>query len=315
MWRWIWRKLKARYSWLNELHPIAYRDLHWSRHEMPVFFRRITNPWTLLGYAAVIHGGLFVVSIATYNQMGNSLANAFLPIFSPFLTPFGTPIAAYFLHSVLYWGMLIGICNQVTGSLGHEFESGTWTLLRLTPYTATNLLFTKLVGVMRNWMGVLRTLTIIRLTALLIIPFSVAAQRAREGGTLGALDWIGAGLFLLQPFAEAFLVMGLSALVTVLIRTTLWSKVYAYGLATLVNGGLNVAASVWLIFTSPIGALAGLLIPLGHWAPLVGSVVPPASMPAYTNQTIVLALTSVILPVIFGFLALRMTTRRLEAVV
>ncbi len=285
------------------------------QHGLPSFFRRITNPWTLLGYAAVIHGGLFIVSIAAYNQMGNNLASAFLPVFSPFLTPFGTPIAAYLLHSVLYWAMLIGICNQATYAIGHEFESGTWSLLRLTPYSPTNLLMAKMAVVMRNWVGVLRTLTIIRITALLIIPFSIASQRAREGGGLTLLDLMGAVLFLLQPYAEAFLVLSLSALAGVLIRTSLWSKIYAYGLATLVGGGLNVAASFWLIFTSPMGALAGLLIPLGHWTPLVASILPPSTATVYGVQTIVLTLTSVILPLAVGLLALRFTTRRLEAAI
>jgi hypothetical protein len=289
--------------------------MHWMQHGLPSFFQRITNPWTLLGYAAVIHGGLFMVSIATYNQMSNSLASAFLPVFSPFLTPFGTPIAAYMLHTLLYWAMLIGICNQTSYAIGHEFESGTWSLLRLTPYTSTDLLFTKLAVVMRNWGGVLRTLTILRLTTLLIIPFSVAAQQTHEGSGLSGLDLASMAIFLLQPFAEAFLVLTLSALAATLIHTSLWSKVFAYGLTALGIGGLNAAASLWMMFTSPVGALAGLLIPLGHWTPLVGAIMPPSSAMAYGTQTIVLALTSVIFPLAIGFLVLRTATRKLAVAI
>lgn len=310
MWKRVWAYLQRRYPWLKPQHPIALRDARWVHHELPLFIRRLANPWTLLGYAAVIHGLMFIFRVIIYNYLNPALASTLLPVVSPFLTPFGTPIATGLLHSILYWAMLIGICNHTAHAITRERASGSWTLLLLTPFRPVDVLMAKLAVVWRTWVGVLQTLTIIRLVGLLVLPIAVASQQTREAPAFQTLDLIGVGVFLLQPYAEAVLALGGSALMAMLVRDPMWARLAAYGVLGLGIGGLNGAAAGWLAFTSPIGGLAGILVPLGHWMPLVATSVPPLSQTAYAMQTAVLALTLVVLPVALGILAIRHAIRR-----
>lgn len=313
MWKWLWRKILARYEWLRPTHPIAVRDARWMPYTLPLTLRRLAAPWTLLGYSAVVHGALFVISVVTYNHMLTGMATLFMPFLSPFLTPFGTPIAAGVLHSVLYWAMLIGIANQMSYGIASELQGSTWQALRLTPFTTTDILLTKSVVVLRTWMTALNTLTIVRMLALLVLPLAIASQRTREVSTFTAPDVISAGVFLLQPYVESFMVVGISAGLASVLRSTLWSKIYSLGAVGLSLGLLNGSVAFWLAFTSPMGALAGLLVPLGHWAPLAGAVLPPRSPTMYGYQTVLLVLAIVILPLMIGGLGLYVARRRLQA--
>ncbi|MCC7209610.1 MAG: hypothetical protein IT323_20035 [Anaerolineae bacterium] len=311
----MFRRLRAslmrRFPWLQAQHPVALRDAHWMQQDPPRFIRRLTNPWTMLGYAAMIHGALFVLSMLVYNMMNPSVSAAMMPVLSPFLTPFGTPLATGMLASVLYWAMLIGICNHASRSIAREREAGTLGVLLLTPFPRHEVMLAKLAVVWRTWMPVLRTLTVIRLVALLIIPIAIASQQTREVSIVQALDVAGVLIFLAQPFAEAFLALGVSALAAMLARDGLWARAGAYAATFLAVGGLNGLTAGWLTFTAPTGALAGLLVPLGHWTPLVATAFPPFGRADYLVQTVALALGLVIIPILLGILALRGVNRRL----
>lgn len=72
MFRLLYRHFITRYPYLNPLHPIARREAHFAHPQpLPLTFRRLTNIWTLLGYAAMVHGVLFVVSVISYNRMNS----------------------------------------------------------------------------------------------------------------------------------------------------------------------------------------------------------------------------------------------------
>jgi hypothetical protein len=287
--------LMRRFPWLQAQHPIALRDARWMQQDPPRFIRRLTNPWTMIGYAAAIHGALFVLSMIVYNVLNPSVSAAMMPVLSPFLTPFGTPLATMLLASVLYWAMLIGICNHASRSIAREHE----------------VILAKLAVVWRTWMPVLRTLTVIRIVALLIIPIAIASQATREESIIQALDLAGVVIFLAQPFAEAFLALGVSALAAMVGRDNLWARAGAYAGTFLAVGSLNGLTAGWLTFTAPTGALAGLLVPLGHWTPLIATAFPPFDRADYLMQTLALGLGLVIVPVVLGVLALRSVNRRL----
>jgi hypothetical protein len=309
MWKWLWRRLLARYEWLSPAHPVAVRDNRWLHRELPLTLRRLNNPWAMFGYAAVCHGVLFVIAILTYHYLSTTLAGALVPMLSPFLTPFGTPLAAGFLHSVLYWALLIGLCNQTTLAFAREFESGAWQVLRLTPYPTHTLFLAKLAAVARNWSGILRTLLIVRLLALLILPIAVASGRAREAPNVGGLDVLSALIFMAQPFAEVLMALGIAALAGVFVRGALWARMYAYGALAVTLGALNGLGSLWLTFTSAIGGFAALLVPMGHWTALAAAVSPPKAPLLYGLQTVLLVVLQVVLPALLGALALRLALR------
>jgi len=139
---------------LSARHPIALREAHFTPDLMPAWVRRFTNFWTLVGFAALIHGALFFVAILIYNTPNRDL----ISLISPFLTPFGTPIILAVLHSVLYWSLLFGVSRHMAHSFGQELEKQTWSVLRLTPYRSAELAIAKALTVGRAWYGVLLSL-------------------------------------------------------------------------------------------------------------------------------------------------------------
>src|SRR5438270_919283 len=132
----MWSLLTKRFRWLDPYHPIAVREGRRNHPELPRFIRKLTDPWTMLGYAAMLHGIFFILSLIGYSRINRAFPNMMLP----FLTPFGTPVAAGMLHSVLYWAMLIGICNYMTYFVTSEITSHMWPVLRTTPYTTREIL-------------------------------------------------------------------------------------------------------------------------------------------------------------------------------
>ena len=110
------------------------------------------------------------------------------------------------------------------------------------------------------------------------------------------------------------MVGGVSLLVAVLVRQTLWARLYSYTALVLSVGGLNALCSLWLTFNSPIGALASLLVPFGHWTPLVMAAFPPSAAAVYAQQTAVLALTVIGLPMLMGSTAFVIGVRRLRQI-
>src|SRR5690349_16906938 len=117
------QRLTAQFPWMSVRHPMAQREV--SRVTViPLFFRRLTEVRSTLGYAALIHLAFFAASMLVYSRK-QTIFNAIL---APFLTPFGLPLAAAALHSILYWAMLIGISNTMTTILSRDLSANTWQL-------------------------------------------------------------------------------------------------------------------------------------------------------------------------------------------
>jgi uncharacterized integral membrane protein len=293
---------------LSARHPIALREAHFMPDLMPAWVRRFTNFWTLVGFAALIHGALFFVAILVYNTPNRDL----ISLISPFLTPFGTPIILAVLHSALYWSLLFGVSRHMAHSFGQELERQTWSVLRLTPYRSDELVIAKTLTVGRAWYGVLRVLFALRGCALLVLPVAFAAQRSREISAISLSDVLHVLIFMAQPFSEVFMVGSLSLLIAVLARQTRWARIFAYSALLLSIGALNGLSNLWLIVNTPIGALASLLMPIGHWTPLVAAAFPPRSAALHAEQTLVLALMAVIVPLLIGALAFGASLQRLR---
>ncbi len=302
----LWAWAQRRFPVLDERHPVAQREARFMPSLMPAWVRRFTNFWALVGFAALIHGALFFVAILLYNVPSPDL----LPLISPFLTPFGTPIILAVLHTALYWALLFGVCRHVAHSFGYELESRRWSVLRLTPYTSSALVLAKMIAIGRAWHGVLRVLFALRGFALLVLPIAFAAQRSREVGALSGLDIVSAAIFLAQPFTEALMVAALSLLIAIWVRQTRWAKFYAYSALILSIGLLNGLFSLWLTFNAPMGALATLMLPIGHWLPLVTTAFPPHSAALHATQTLTLALTIVVLPLLISAVAFMLSLWR-----
>lgn len=304
-----WRRLRQRYTWLDPKHPLAIRDARWTYGPLPLFFQRFTNIWAILGYAALIHGGFFIIAILTYNHLGSTIFSAFTPMLAPFLTPFGIPIAAGFIHTLLYWGLLIGACNQASKGFAGQFVDGSWRVLRLTPYSAFNLMMTKVLTLWRNWSAVLNVLFWLRVAALVAIPVSSAALRGRELATTTAQNVGGIAVFLAQPYADLLMVIGLSVLVSTLIHDVTWARFFAYGLSGLAVGGLSLLVCMLLTFTSPLGPISGMFVPMGHWAALATVALPPLSPSTFDFQIVALSVLNILIPVLIGVIALAVTYR------
>jgi hypothetical protein len=212
----------------------------------------------------------------------------------PFLTPFGTPVTAAFLHSIMYWVMMIGVCNFMTLSVAGEIQKGTWNLLRMTPYSIREILLIKSTAVTRLWHDVLRVLILTRIIATITIPISIAI----EAHNALALDAISAGLFILQPLVDGALMISVSILASLLIGNVTLARFSSYAAAAIIYGALNGLSGMWLIFTSPIGPLAGLLVPLGHWTLFVTTMVPMKSIELQGLQVLILVGLHIVIPLL-----------------
>ena len=305
-------QLYRRAAWLDPRHPVVQRDAHYLPALMPRFVNRLSAPWTLVGYSAMVHGLFFALAIGTYHTAQPAVADVLMPLFSPFLTPFGTPLVMAFFQSVLYWSLLTGLSGQVAQNIGRELESGTWGILRLTPYSSQELALTKIIGVMRQWQPVLHTILSVRGLALLLIPLAIAGNRSREGASMTPLDLAGAAIFMAQPFAESFMVLGLGTAITTLARSVLWARLYILALSACLLGGTSIGVALWLSFTSPIGGLAGLFVPFSHWTPLITTVFAP-SRDVYAAQTLIMAGAYVLIPAAVGAVCMGIGVRRLRA--
>jgi hypothetical protein len=301
--------LTRRFPWLSPSHPLAAREAHRDHQTLPTLLRKLTDPWTMLGYAALLHGMFFIISLFSYNRINRAFPNMMLP----FLTPFGTPVAVAVLHSILYWAMLIGICNQMTYFISSDLQAGTWGVLRTAPYSTSEILLVKMAVVGRIWLRVVRMLLLTRGLALLLIPISAMVQRGSETYSEVGLDAVGGAVFLLQPLADAFMIASLSLLSAFLVQGLMWAKIGAYALATVVYGALSGTGGLWLIYKSPLGTLGGLLVPLNHWAALVSAVTPSSSPEELSMRTLVLLLVYILLPIGIGVVAFRAATRLAES--
>ncbi len=301
----MWSVVTRRLTWLDPTHPIAKRETRRNRQELPRFVRRLTDGWTLLGYAAMLHGIFFAVALLSYNHINQLVPNVMLP----FMTPFGTPIAAAFLHSILYWAMLIGVTNFTSYFVASDIEARMWPLLRTTPYSSGEILAAKLTVVGRIWGRVLRTLVITRLLALALIPLSMLSRQGGENYTQISLNVVGGLIFVFQPLVDAFLVACLSALAALTIRGLMWARVGAYAVITLAYSLLSGFGGFWLIYKSPLGTVGGVLIPLNIWAPLISSVTPSTSNAELVSRTLMLVLIYGVLPLLLGVIVFRIAAR------
>src|SRR5260221_1060537 len=225
----------SRPAWLDPRNPIAVREARRKPQKLPTFFRKLTEPWPMLGYATALHGFFFLLGLMGYNRI-----NAVIPgLILPFLTPFGTPISAGILHTILYWAMLIGLCNYTTYFVASDIETGTWRLLRLTPASGKEILLAKLAAVGRVWSKVLIMLVMTRIVASLLIPFAIIFQRQNDFPTLFPPNLISAVIFIMQPIVDAMLVCSISVLCSLLIRNSVWANVGAYAFGVVFVGGLG----------------------------------------------------------------------------
>src|SRR5260221_8659943 len=228
--------ITRRFPWLKSDHPLVVRDSRRINRELPKFLRKLTDPWTMLGYAALVHGAFFALSLVGFQRLIFGMSDLFLP----FLTPFGTPLVAAFLHSVLYWALMIGLANYSTYLIASDVSTGTWEILRLTPYSSSTILGAKLVASARVWGRVFRALLITRLIAVLILPAAIVfQQQANEGRSFATLDFVAALIFIAQPLVDGLLVLGLSTVAAFAIRSTAWARIGAYGLVAVVYGALS----------------------------------------------------------------------------
>jgi hypothetical protein len=295
-----------RFPLLRADHPLVVRESRRIKHRLPKPLNKLGDPWTMLGYAALIHGAFFALSLVGFQKMFTGLSDLMLP----FLTPFGTPIAAAFLHSILYWTLLIGLTNYTTFLVSRDVSTHTWDTLRLTPFTVSDVLYAKLIAAAYMWGGVVRALILTRLVAVLILPAAVMfQQRTSDGRPLGTLDLISAIVFIAQPLVDGLLVMAISAAAAFVIRSTTWSRLGTYGIVALVYGGLSGLGSFWLIFRSPMGALAGVLTPLAHWSPLAAAVLKPQSAQEFMLRTFMMVLIYFILPLVVALVSLGLARR------
>src|SRR5258708_35863879 len=213
-----------RYPWLSIHHPIGVRESRHFHYRFPGFIRKLTDPWSMIGYAALIHGFLFMLALVGFQHLIPSAA----PLFLPFLTPLGTPIAIAFLHSILYWAMLIGVCNYSILLIGRDFETHTWDYLRVTPLASSDMLKAKFATVFRTWSPILKMLVWTRVVALLTIPIAIAYRQDNVPVSLG-FNLLGAAVFIVQPLAGAFLGATVGAISAGMSRHTAWVKLRAHG--------------------------------------------------------------------------------------
>src|SRR5215467_3081238 len=215
-----------RPAWLDPRNPIAAREGGRKPQRLPTFIRKLADPWPMLGYATALHGFFFILGLIGYSRI-----NIIFPgLILPFLTPFGTPISAGFLHTILYWLMMIGLCNYTTYYIARDVESGMWQLLRLTPYTEGEILLAKAAAVWRVWSKVLTMLLLTRVVASLLIPVALFMQRQSEIRYIIAPNVVGATVFIVQPLVDALLVTSLSILCALLFRGSTWANIGAYAL-------------------------------------------------------------------------------------
>ena len=294
------RRLATQFPWMSVRHPMAQREI--SRVSViPLFFRRLTEIRSMLGYAALIHLTFFAASMIIYNRK-QLLLNAIL---APFLTPFGLPLAAAALHSILYWAMLIGVCNMFTTVLCRDLMGHTWQLLRLTPVSSTHIMLAKMTAVRHVWQPILIALMVMRMLAGLSVPLTSAL----EGHHANNIDFIMLALFVIEPLIDGFLAVSLSALSATLVPNVLGSRLLAYGLLGIVLGLIGLINTLWLLFTSVMGTLAGLLTPLSHWSMLAVALAPNRHPETAGLQLAVMALLHVIIPLIVALITFKLAVR------
>jgi hypothetical protein len=262
----------------------------------------------MLGYAAMLHGVIFVVAMMSYSHIV-----VISDRLTFFITPFGMIFTLAMLQTLLYWGVLIGLINSTVRVMTNELSHGTWRLLRLTPYSIPEILLTKLMVVIRPWFKSMRTLMWIRLILLGIaltvqlLPNAgrVSTDAQVETASTLSIDIPLAAVFILEPFIEAVLVMMTSTFSAFLTRQPVWARVGAYGLNALILGGLSFISSLWLMFTTAAGPLSALLVPLNHWGPLVAAVMPADSQADATLRVALFVVMYVIAPVTVAIVAFR----------
>jgi hypothetical protein len=293
---------------LDAYHPLARRETSAHLFDLPPFFARLVDPWRLIGYSAILNAALFLFTLLFNNP--SSTPSVLMPLLIPFLTPIGSLVAAAMLHSLLYWAMLIGVCNQTTYMVAGEFEKNTWRILRTTPIPVHHLLLAKVGVVFRQWARVLRVMTTTRIIAVVIIGLyaSLSGMASnREVVQRSNFDVISGIFFTIQPWVDAFFAVSLSIVVSTLMPNRAQARYYAYGAVFFTSFLINGIGALWWIYTSPLGGQGSLLVPLGFWSPLIGAVMPPTH--SEWVQTALVALIYMVVPIAVGALALRMAVR------
>lgn len=288
-----------RWLWLDLSGPLVAREV--ARHQpIPPRLLRLTEFRSIAGYAAFMHMVLFILAMASHTSHRTSLS----VLLTPFLTPFGLLLAAGMLHTMLYWAMLVGTVNDVTRSIATDVASGAWTILRLTPFSVTQLIMARLTAIRHAWGSVLITLIVTRLLACAVVPLSIASDTHYPADA----DPLSVASFIVQPALEFFVVCGLAAVSAFLVPNTFWARLLGYGLLSLVFGGLSFFTVTFAVLPH-MGPIATALVPLSHWMLLALAVAPNPSQSVYTVQVLLTIGTTLLLPMAIGALALLVAIR------
>ncbi|HVO43578.1 MAG TPA: hypothetical protein VMT34_13185, partial [Aggregatilineales bacterium] len=259
--------------------------------------------------SAMLHGAIFVLALLAFGRV-SSLSG----VLTIFVTPFGMVFTLAFFQTLLYWATLIGICNYMTRSVARELSGGTWNLLRLTPYSVAEILLAKLAVVCRMWGCATRTLVTVRAVLLVIALGAMLMPYVQHNGEAPPplqlqVNLTLATVFLLEPVIDVLVMASLSIFSAMLIRHTTWSLVGAYAFGALTFGGIGFLNGLWMLIRSPMGFLAGLLIPLGHWGPLFATITPASSSDEMVQRATLYVAIYVLLPVAIAGLALWQATK------
>jgi hypothetical protein len=280
--------------WLDLSGPLVARELA-RRTPIPPRLLRLTEFRSIAGYAAFIHMVLFIAAMLSHSFQRTPLS----VLLTPFLTPFGLLLAAALLHTLLYWVMLVGTINDVTRSLASDVSSGAWTILRLTPYSVTQLIVARLTAIRYSWQSVLITLIVTRVLASAVVPLSAAADTHFASNA----DLISVVGFILQPAFEFFAVCGLATLAAFLVPQPFWARMLGYAMVSVVFGALSFLTVTFAILAQ-MGPIATALVPLNHWTLLALAVAPNPAQSVYTVQVLLTFGTTLLLPTLVGGLAL-----------
>lgn len=290
-------RLLGPQQWMQARNPIARRDAQRLK-ALPPLLRRLGEARSILGYAALIHFSLFIVGLLTYSK---GLQSPFVAALAPFLTPLGLPLAVGVLHTLLYWSALIGACNLVSGLISRDRASGAFETLRMTPLSASEILWGKLSAARIVWFGGLATLVVTRIVMALAYPIMILMDLRRPTVS----DVILLLCFIMQPVVDFFLASTVSALVALYNTDRLSARFGSYALFGLIYGALSIVTVVWLSFEQ-LGPIAGILAPLNHWTLLLEALMPVNKPELRFTAGIVVSLTQFLLPALIAWMTFRL---------
>ena len=300
--------MTLRLKWLNLNHPVAAREIRRIQIPIPTPIKKLSDAWKMIGYAAILQGLIFVAVLVSYSRL-LSISGAI----AVFVTPFGMIFTLAFLQTILYWIVQIGICNYTSRAVATEINRSMWSVLRMTPFSISEILLAKVAVVFRTWAKPIRTLVLIRAILLAVAFAAMLIPAANHPVDIDptsniSMNFTLAAIFVLEPLIDMAVAASLSILSAMLVHNSTWAMITSYALNVILFGGLSFVSGLWLLLVSPLGTLSGLLIPLNHWLPLFAAVTPPTSAEESTIRVALFVVTFVIAPLGIGWAAFRLST-------